>query len=94
MLRRTGLPDIPEVRRLLRACWLKGLTLGGVPGRQEMRAIREEAEAAARHAMTAPDPVALDRITAEPAKMGGQPCIRGHRVTAGHLLGLAAAGWC
>ena len=34
----------------------------------------------------------LDRITIEPGKMGGQPCIRGHRFTAEHLLGLVGAG--
>jgi uncharacterized protein (DUF433 family) len=35
----------------------------------------------------------LDRITIEPGKMGGQPCIRGHRFTVEHLLGLVGAGW-
>jgi uncharacterized protein (DUF433 family) len=35
----------------------------------------------------------LDRITIEPGKMGGQPCIRGHRFTVGHLLSLVGAGW-
>jgi uncharacterized protein (DUF433 family) len=28
----------------------------------------------------------LGRITIEPGKMGGQPCIRGHRFTVEHLL--------
>lgn len=35
----------------------------------------------------------LDRITIEPGKMGGQPCIRGHRFTVEHLLRLVGAGW-
>ena len=34
----------------------------------------------------------LDRITRNPAVMGGKPCIRGMRVTAGMLVGLVAAG--
>jgi uncharacterized protein (DUF433 family) len=34
-----------------------------------------------------------DRITIEPGKMGGQPCIRGHRFTVEHLLNLVGAGW-
>lgn len=34
----------------------------------------------------------LDRITRDPALMGGKPCIRGMRVTAGTLVGLVAAG--
>jgi uncharacterized protein (DUF433 family) len=35
----------------------------------------------------------LDRITIEPGKMGGQPCIRGQRFTVEHLLRLLGAGW-
>jgi uncharacterized protein (DUF433 family) len=35
----------------------------------------------------------FDRITIEPGKMGGQPCIRGHRLTVEHLLTLVGAGW-
>ncbi len=35
----------------------------------------------------------LDRITIEPGKMGGQPCIRAHRFTVEHLLSLVGAGW-
>jgi uncharacterized protein (DUF433 family) len=35
----------------------------------------------------------LDRITIEPGKMGGRPCIRGHRFTVEHLLSLVGAGW-
>jgi uncharacterized protein (DUF433 family) len=35
----------------------------------------------------------IDRITIEPGKMGGQPCIRGHRFTVEHLLNLVGAGW-
>ena len=34
----------------------------------------------------------LDRITHDPAVMGGKPCIRGLRVTAGMILGLLATG--
>lgn len=34
----------------------------------------------------------LDRITRNPQIMGGKPCIRGMRVTAGTLVGLVAAG--
>lgn len=33
----------------------------------------------------------LDRITFDPQIMGGKPCIRGTRVTAGMLVGLVAA---
>jgi uncharacterized protein (DUF433 family) len=32
------------------------------------------------------------RITVDPAVMGGKPCIRGLRVTVGTVLGLLAAG--
>ena len=35
----------------------------------------------------------FDRITVETGKMGGQPCIRGHRFTVEHLLSLLGAGW-
>ena len=34
----------------------------------------------------------LERITQDPAVMGGKPCIRGLRVTAGMIVGLIAAG--
>jgi uncharacterized protein (DUF433 family) len=34
----------------------------------------------------------LDRITLNPAVMGGKPCIRGLRVTVGTIIGLLAAG--
>lgn len=34
----------------------------------------------------------LDRITRDPHIMGGKPCIRGMRVTAGTLVGLVASG--
>ena len=34
----------------------------------------------------------FDRITLDPAVMGGKPCIRGQRVTVGMVLGLLAAG--
>jgi uncharacterized protein (DUF433 family) len=32
------------------------------------------------------------RITHDPAKMGGKPCIRGLRVTVGTVVGLLASG--
>jgi len=34
----------------------------------------------------------FDRITHDPAVMGGKPCIRGMRVTVGMVLGLLASG--
>ena len=34
----------------------------------------------------------IDRITFNPDVMGGKPCIRGMRVTAGMIVGLVAAG--
>ena len=34
----------------------------------------------------------LERITIEPGKCGGKPCIRGMRVTVGMIVGLVAAG--
>jgi uncharacterized protein (DUF433 family) len=34
----------------------------------------------------------LDRISLDPAVMGGKACIRGLRVTAGMVVGLLAAG--
>ena len=34
----------------------------------------------------------LDRITFDPAVMGGKPCIRGMRVTVGMIVNLIAAG--
>jgi uncharacterized protein (DUF433 family) len=34
----------------------------------------------------------LTRITADPSKMGGRPCIRGIRVTVGTVVGLVASG--
>jgi uncharacterized protein (DUF433 family) len=41
---------------------------------------------------TAIDRMTLDRITANPAVMGGRPCVRGTRVTVGTIVGLVAAG--
>lgn len=35
----------------------------------------------------------LTRITFDPNVMGGRPCIRGLRVTAGTIVGLVAAGY-
>ncbi len=34
----------------------------------------------------------LDRITFDPAVMGGKPCIRGMRVTVGMIVGMVASG--
>jgi uncharacterized protein (DUF433 family) len=34
----------------------------------------------------------IDRITFDPAVMGGKPCIRGQRVTVAMVLGLLAVG--
>jgi len=34
----------------------------------------------------------IDRITFDPAVMGGKPCIRGQRVTVAMVLGLLASG--
>jgi len=34
----------------------------------------------------------FNRITLDPAVMGGKPCIRGMRVTVGTVVGLLAAG--
>jgi len=34
----------------------------------------------------------LDRITTNPAVMGGKPCLRGMRVTVGTVVGLVSAG--
>jgi uncharacterized protein (DUF433 family) len=34
----------------------------------------------------------LDRITVNPAVMGGKPCIRGMRVTVGTIVGFFAVG--
>lgn len=33
----------------------------------------------------------LDRVTIDPAVMGGRPCIRGMRITVGVVVGLVAA---
>lgn len=35
----------------------------------------------------------FDRITVDPGKMNGQPCIRGMRFTVAHLLRLINEGW-
>ena len=34
----------------------------------------------------------LDRITLDPAVMGGKPCLRGLRLTVGTVVGLIASG--
>jgi len=38
------------------------------------------------------DPEFADRITIDPAVMGGKPCLRGMRVTVGTVLGLIETG--
>jgi uncharacterized protein (DUF433 family) len=38
------------------------------------------------------NPEFADRITSDPAIMGGKPCLRGMRVTVGMVLGLMEAG--
>jgi len=35
----------------------------------------------------------FQRITFNPAVMGGKPCIRGMRITVGTIVGLVAAGY-
>lgn len=35
----------------------------------------------------------LDRITFDPRRMGGKPCLRGMRVTVGMIVGLVASGY-
>ena len=37
--------------------------------------------------------MAFDRITVEPDKLEGKPCIRGLRITVGTVVRLVAAGW-
>ncbi len=61
-LRRSGLPDLPEVRRALRAWSAWGwshwcFTLRPVPSRRELRALHDEAVAAIRRVL--PDEDAL-----------------------------------
>lgn len=34
----------------------------------------------------------IERVVLDPAIMGGEPCIRGTRVTVGTIIGLMAAG--
>lgn len=34
----------------------------------------------------------LDRITVDPARRGGKPCVRGTRITVGEVLGYLAEG--
>jgi uncharacterized protein (DUF433 family) len=35
----------------------------------------------------------LDRITFDPQRMGGKPCLRNMRVTVGMIVGLVASGY-
>jgi len=41
------------------------------------------------HCMRFPE---IERITIDPATMGGKPCVRGIRVTVGTITGLVASG--
>jgi uncharacterized protein (DUF433 family) len=41
--------------------------------------------------MSTIEAMALDRITRNPAVMGGKPCVRGLRVTVGMIVGLVAS---
>jgi len=34
----------------------------------------------------------LDRISIDPAVMGGKPCVRGTRITVGLIVGMVASG--
>ncbi len=67
MLRRSGLPDIPEVRLLLRIAWQKGSTFGATPNQPKMRAIREQVLAAASRAL--PDKSGTPDSLPSPAKL-------------------------
>lgn len=64
-----------------------GATIEKLPGRnlilQEARTISEGMEDTMKE---------LNRITMDPAVMGGKPCIRGMRVTVGTIVGLMATG--
>jgi hypothetical protein len=51
MVRRSGLPHIPEVRLLPRTAWQKGLTFGAAPDQSKMRAVREQALVASSRAL-------------------------------------------
>ena len=51
------------------------------------------AVAAGQYACGVEEVTVFERITVEPGKMNGQPCIRGMRFTVAHLLRLIAAGW-
>lgn len=50
VMARCGLPDVPEVRALLRASWWRGFTFGSYPSPEEMAAIRQRALDAIRAA--------------------------------------------
>ena len=39
------------------------------------------------------NPLLLDRITFDPRRMGGKPCLRNMRVTVGMIVGLVASGY-
>lgn len=61
MRRASGLPDLPEVRALLRWSWLNGFTFGAFEGR--VAAARQEAREAIRRGRGGgePDWAAFDR---------------------------------
>ena len=55
----------------------------------QIRALDEFGRECKNAAMHFPE---LERITFDPSVMGGEPCIRGMRVTVGMILGLIASG--
>ena len=53
----------------------------------------EQSRLVLKHAACSYDqPMALPRISHDPAVMGGKPCIRGLRITVGTIVGLMASG--
>lgn len=79
-------------RRLRRGRGLVGL-ISGMPALQSRsKLIASATWGASRSDGMLASMGAFDRITIEPGKMGGQPCIRGHRFTVAHLLGLVGVG--
>ena len=53
----------------------------------------EQSRLVLEHAARSYDqPMALSRISHDPAVMGGKPCIRGLRITVGTIVGLMASG--
>ena len=61
------------------------------PGRQ-CAGCRQQPLPARLQCRSVLDVIWRERITTNPLVMGGKPCIRGMRVTAGMILGMLAAG--